>query len=70
MLQPIPEDLANQRNHTQTVRGAAKQPLLQTNPGLTQEWASTSLQVVGLSESKKGFELLVVWNKLPNQMLK
>ena len=53
MLQLFPEDLANQRNRAPPVRGAAGQPLLQTIPGPTQEWASISLQVVGLSESIK-----------------
>ena len=60
MLQLIPEDLANQRNRAPPVRGAAKQPLLQTIPGPTQEWASISLQVVGLSESMELFEVLFV----------
>ena len=59
MLQLIPEDLANQRNRTPPVRGAAKQPLLQTIPGPTQEWASLSLQVVGLSESNKGLNYVL-----------
>ena len=68
MLQLFPEDLANQRNRAPPVRGAAVQPLLQTIPGPTQEWASISLQVVGLSESIKGFELLVVWTELPNKI--
>ena len=60
MLQLFPEDLANQRNRTPPVRGAAKQPLLQTIPGPTQEWVSISLQVVGLSESIELFEVLFV----------
>ena len=60
MLQLFPEDLANQRNRTPPVRGAAKQPLLQTIPGPTFEWASISLQVVGLSESIELFEVLFV----------
>ena len=58
MLQLFPEDLANQWNRTPPVRGAAKQPLLQTIPGPTFEWASISLQVVGLSESIELFEVL------------
>ena len=45
---------------TPPVRGAAIQPLLQTIPGPTQEWASISLQVVGLSESIELFEVLFV----------
>ena len=60
MLQPFPEDLAHQRNRTPPVRGAAKQPLLQTIPGPTFEWASISLQVVGLSESIELFEVFFV----------
>ena len=60
MLQLIPEDLANQRNRAPPVRGAAVQPLLQTIPGPTFEWASNSLQVVGLSESIELFEVLFV----------
>ena len=60
MLQLIPEDLAHQRNRAPPVRGAAVQPLLQTIPGPTQEWASISLQVVGLSESIELFEVLFV----------
>ena len=60
MLQLIPEDLANQRNHAPPVGGAAGQALLQTIPGPTQEWASISLQVVGLSESIELFEVLFV----------
>ena len=60
MLQPFPEDLAHQRNHKPPVRGAAGQPLLQTIPGPTFEWASISLQVVGLSESIELFEVLFV----------
>ena len=60
MLQLFPEDLANQRNCTPPVRGAAVQPLLQTIPGPAQEWASNSLQVVGLSESIELFEVLFV----------
>ena len=60
MLQLFPEDLAHQRNRAPPVRGAAKQPLLQTIPGPTQEWASISLQVVGLSESIELFEVLFV----------
>ena len=49
--------VANQRNRAPPVRGAAGQPLLQTIP---QEWASISLQVVGLSESIELFEVLFV----------
>ena len=60
MLQLFPEDLANQRNRMPPVRGAAGQPLLLTIPGPTQEWASISLQVVGLSESIELFEVLFV----------
>ena len=60
MLQLFPEDLANQRNRMPPVRGAAKQPLLQTIPGPTFEWASISLQVVGLSESIELFEVFFV----------
>ena len=60
MLQLFPEDLENQRNRTPPVSGAAVQPLLQTIPGPTQEWASISLQVVGLSESIELFEVLFV----------
>ena len=60
MLQLFPEDLAHQRNRAPPVRGAAGQPLLQTIPGPPQEWASISLQVVGLSESIELFEVLFV----------
>ena len=60
MLQLFPEDLAHQRNRAPPVRGATVQPLLQTIPGPTQEWASISLQVVGLSESIELFEVLFV----------
>ena len=60
MLQLFPEDLAHQRNRAPPVRGAAGQPLLQTIPGPTPEWASISLQVVGLSESIELFEVLFV----------
>ena len=61
MLQLFPEDLANQRNRMPPVRGAAVvQPLLQTIPGPTFEWASISLQVVGLSESIELFEVFFV----------
>ena len=49
--------VANQRNRAPPVRGAAGQPLLQTIP---QEWASISLQVVGLSEYIELFEVLFV----------
>ena len=52
--------VANQRNRAPPVRGAAGQPLLQTIPGPTQEWASISLQVVGLSELVELFEVLFV----------
>ena len=52
--------VANQRNRAPPVRGAAGQPLLQTIPGPTQELASISLQVVGLSESIELFEVLFV----------
>ena len=52
--------VANQRNRSPPVRGAAEQPLLQTIPGPTFKWASISLQVVGLSESIKLFEVLFV----------
>ena len=52
--------VANQRNRTPPVRGAAGQPLLQTIPGPSFEWASISLQVVGLSESIELFEVLFV----------
>ena len=52
--------VANQRIHAPSVRGAAGQPLLQTIPGPTQEWASISLQVVGPSESIELFEVLFV----------
>ena len=52
--------VANQRNQAPLVKGAAGQPLLQTIPGPTQEWASISLQVVGLSESIELFEVLFV----------
>ena len=52
--------VAKQRNHVPPVRGAAGQPLLQTIPGPTFEWASISLQVVGLSESIELFEVLFV----------
>ena len=59
MLQLFPEDLAHQRNRAPPVRGAAEQPLLQTIPGPTKEWASLSLQVVGLSESIKGLNYVL-----------
>ena len=60
MLQLFPEALVHQRNRAPPVRGVAGQPLLQTIPGPTQEWASISLQVVGLSESIELFEVLFV----------
>ena len=60
MLQLFPEDLAHQRNRAPPVRGAAVLALLQTIPGPTQEWASISLQVVGLSEYIELFEVLFV----------